>query len=155
MAEYIKIADAVIIADYAIDEHPYDKDPKKPETFSDYNRGWNDACDYIRGALERKATADEEGRLVVLPCRGWLDIAFGDQTLFWGIDDDYIENPIRGISVDDADRITWYEGWETLVGKGFDENGECWLFSGHEIGKTVFLTREEAEQALKEVKRNG
>lgn len=61
MAEYIKMADAIIIADYAVDEHPYDKDPKNPETFSDYNRGWNDACDYIRDRLEREKPADMEG----------------------------------------------------------------------------------------------
>ena len=32
-----------------------------------------------------------------------------------------------------------------------DENGLDWEFSPEEIGKTVFLTREEAEKALKEM----
>lgn len=54
--------------------------------------------------------ADREGRLVVLPCKDWLDVIFGDQVLFWGIDKDYMENPIREISVDDAERIGWNDG---------------------------------------------
>lgn len=52
MADYIDLNAAVAIADYAVDEHPYDKDPGNPETFSEYNRGWHDACDYIREKLE-------------------------------------------------------------------------------------------------------
>lgn len=58
MTEYIERGIAVTIADYAIDEHPYDKNPEKPETFSEYNQGWHDACDYIRNALEEAESAD-------------------------------------------------------------------------------------------------
>lgn len=58
MTEYIDRNAAIVIADYAADEHPYDKDPNNPDTFSDYNRGWNDACDYIRDKLESERTAD-------------------------------------------------------------------------------------------------
>lgn len=60
MSVYISREAAVTIADYAADEYPYDKDPKKPETSSDYNQGWNDACDYIRGKLEEEKPADVE-----------------------------------------------------------------------------------------------
>ena len=49
MAEHIERESAVAVATYAEDEHPYDKDPKKPETYSAYNEGWTDACDFIRG----------------------------------------------------------------------------------------------------------
>lgn len=56
--DYIIRGTAVTIADYAADEHPYDKDPQKPETYSEYNQGWNDACDYIRDRLEREKPAD-------------------------------------------------------------------------------------------------
>ena len=58
MAKYIEKSEAIIIADYAVDEHPYDKDPERPETYSDYNQGWNDACDYIRGKLETMPVTD-------------------------------------------------------------------------------------------------
>lgn len=81
----------------------------------------------------------------------WMDIVFGNQEVFWGIDMDYIENPIREISVDNSERMTWYDGWETVVLKGADENGLDWEFSPEEIGKTVFLTKEAAEKALKEM----
>lgn len=94
------------------------------------------------------AQAEKEGRLVVLPCKDWFEIVFGEQELFWGIDTDYIETPIREISVDNAERFTWYDGWKTLVLRGNDENGLDWEFSPEDIGKTVFLTREAAEAAL-------
>lgn len=60
MAEYIELDSAVMVADYAVDEHPYDKIPGKPETFSEYNQGWHDACDYIRNRLENLPAADVE-----------------------------------------------------------------------------------------------
>lgn len=60
MDEYINRTAAVCIADYAADEHPYSKERGKPETYSDYNQGWNDACDYIRGKLENAPAADVE-----------------------------------------------------------------------------------------------
>lgn len=103
-------------------------------------------CDLDR--LEKLAEADKDGRLVVLPCKDWLEVVFGDQVLFWGIDKDYVEQPIREISVDDAERIGWYDGYKTVYLKGTDENGEAWEFYPEEIGKTVFLTRKEAEKAL-------
>ena len=56
--EYIDREAAIVIADHAADEHPYDKYPKKPETLSEYNEGWNDACDYIREELENATSAD-------------------------------------------------------------------------------------------------
>lgn len=114
---------------------------------------------YCRGVFEATAcveklaeyeTAEEEGRFVVLPCKNWLDIVFGEQELFYGIDMDYIENPIREITVHNEERFTWYHGWKTVVLKGVDENGLDWEFAPEEIGKTVFLSREEAKKALKE-----
>ena len=102
--------------------------------------------------LKKYQEADKAGRLVVLPCKDWLEVVFGDQVLFWGIDKDYVEQPIREISLDDADRIGWYEGYKTVFLKGTDENGEAWEFYPEEIGKTVFLTREEAKRALEAMK---
>ena len=73
--DYISQDVAVTIADYAADKHPYDKDTKKPETYSEYNRGWNDACDYIRERLEGEKPADVEpvrhGRWLDYMCRDW------------------------------------------------------------------------------------
>lgn len=99
-------------------------------------------CSYTR--LRELAEADKDGRLAVLPCKDWLDIVFGEQVLFWGIDG----NRVVEISVDDADRITWYNGWKSVTIKGFGEYGDDWEFYARDIGETVFLTREEAEKAL-------
>ena len=93
--------------------------------------------------------ADRDGRCKVLPCKDWMEIVFGDQDVFYGIDTDYLECPIREISVDSSSRCTWYDGWKTVVLKGYDENGFDWEFSPEDIGKRVFLTREAAEAALK------
>ena len=94
---------------------------------------------------------EEQGLLLRLPCKNWMDIVFGEQETFFGIDESYIENPIREITVDSADRFTWYDGCKTLVLNGADENGLDWEFSPEDIGKTVFLTKSEAEQKLKEM----
>ena len=109
---------------------------------------WSNKC---IEKLKEYETAEEEGRLVALPCKNWLDIVFGEQELFYGIDMDYIENPIREITVHNEERFTWYDGWKTVVLKGVDKNGLDWEFVPEEIGKTVFFTREEAEKALKEM----
>ena len=111
------------------------------------------ADDYSIDRMVELMKADKEGRMTVFPCKGWLDIVFGEQILFYGIDADYIEEPIREISVDNADRISWYDGWKTVFLKSTDHNGQAWEFYPIEIGKTVFLTREEAEKALEA--RNG
>lgn len=99
--------------------------------------------------LRELVEADRDGRCKVLPCKDWLEIVFGDQEVFYGIDTDYLECPIREISVDSSSRCTWYDGWKTVVLKGYDENGFDWEFSPEDIGKRVFLTREAAEAALK------
>lgn len=33
-------------------EHPYYKNPKRPETYTDYNQGWADACNRIQSVVE-------------------------------------------------------------------------------------------------------
>ena len=104
---------------------------------------------YDLDRLRELVEADRDGRCVLLPCKDWLEIVFGDQEVFYGIDTDYLECPIREISVDSSSRCTWYDGWKTVVLKGYDENGFDWEFSPEDIGKRVFLTREAAEAALK------
>ena len=117
----------------------------------DKHNDWKSEC--VKKLAEYE-TAEDEGRLVVLPCKNWLDIVFGEQELFYGIDMDYIEKPIREITVHNEERFTWYDGWKTLVLEGVDENGLDWEFAPEEIGKTVFLTYEEAEKALEEIEKD-
>ena len=101
--------------------------------------------------MKELAEADKEGRVAILPCKNWLDIVFGEQDTFYHIDTDYTEEPIREISVDNAERISWYDGWKTVYLKCTDENGQYLEFTPDDFGKTVFLTREEAEKALAEM----
>ena len=135
----------------------YEDTGKTPVEVSTLVKDWNDLCTIVRecGGLDRVralAEADKDGRLAELPCKDWLEVVFGDQVLFWGIDKDYVEQPIREISLDDAERVGWYDGYKTVFLKGTDENGEAWEFYPEEIGKSVFLTREAAKAALEEMK---
>lgn len=114
----------------------------------------DEEIDEVYERLKYYEDLEEQGLLIRLPCSHWLDIVFGEQEVFWGIDTDYIENPIREITVDNSERFTWYDGWKTVVLKGSDENGLDWEFSPEEIGKTVFLTQAAAEEALREMKEN-
>lgn len=91
--------------------------------------------------LAEYETADEERRLVVLPCKVGQDL-FGiyNRTIIDGYADGYL---LEKTSVhSDADHWIWLQ----------DKNSKnYWKVSFDEIGKTVFLTREEAEKALKEM----
>ena len=91
--------------------------------------------------LSEYETAEEEGRLVVLPCKVGQDL-FGiyNRTIIDGYADGYL---LEKTSVhSDADHWIWLQ----------DKNSKnYWKVSFDEIGKTVFLTREEAEKALKEM----
>lgn len=108
--------------------------------------------DYDLERLKELVEAGREGKCVVLPCKDWFETVFGEQEVFWGIDMDCAD-PIKEISVDSSARFTWYDGWKTTVLNGYDENRLDWEFSPDEIGKTVFLTREEAEVALEKMKK--
>ena len=56
--DLIKRAAAVTVANYAADEHPYG-DLSVPGSFSEYNRGWHDACDYIKAKLDAENAAQK------------------------------------------------------------------------------------------------
>lgn len=98
-------------------------------------------CDLDR--LEKLAEADKDGRLVVLPVRPVLTQSIG--SMLYIIED--------GEIVEDS-------MCEALVGMG--SNGEINIFyttlsdqisfEQADIGKTVFLTREEAKKALEAMK---
>ena len=88
--------------------------------------------------------ADEQGRLVILPCQ------IGD-TIY------EIDLPEYGVIVCNVlsftygrsnitGEMTWCVTVKVIEGHGF---GSCYTFAPDDFGKTVFLTREEAEAALK------
>lgn len=93
------------------------------------------------GELE---TAEEDGKLVVLPCKPW-DIVYQlfvtdviDKKLIYKI----FQAKVTEITID---RFRTIFSFETL-----DENKYKSDLTMESFGETVFLTREEAEKALKE-----
>ena len=101
---------------------------------------------FIGKAIDKLAeyeTAEDEGRLVVLPCKSGKDL-FGiyNGTIVEGYADGYL---LEKTSVhSDADHWIWLQ----------DKNSKnYWKIAFAEIGKTVFLTREEAEKALEEMEK--
>lgn len=160
MSEYIDKSKAVALADHAVDLHPYDKDRKRPETYSDYNQGWTDACLYIQSRLETmKPTlcassvetfdisaervhelvkAEKEGRLFVVPCKQ------GDTV--------YRAEPLVGAIAHHVDEIRPPQIIATVteIGKGFFHT---FLYPVEAFGHSLFLTREEAESECQRLNR--
>lgn len=95
--------------------------------------------------LEEYETAEDEGRLVVLPCKPWdkvyqlfvADVI--DKKLIYKI----FQAKVTEITID---RFRTIFSFETL-----DENKYKSDLTMESFGETVFLTREEAEKALKEM----
>lgn len=122
----------------------YEDTDLTPEEVSSLVKDWSDLCTIIGecGGLDRVRALDEAdraGRLVVLPVRPVLTQSIGSM-LYIIEDGEIVEDSLC----------------EALVGMG--SNGEINIFyttlsdqisfEQADIGKTVFLTREEAEKAL-------
>lgn len=86
--------------------------------------------------LRELAEADRAGRLVVLPCK------VGDG--LWT----FCSHPVEQVYSFTVTDIS------TLNGKTMLNTSRCGVIDARDVGKTVFLTREEAEAAL-EAKKNG
>jgi hypothetical protein len=86
--------------------------------------------------LRELAEADRAGRLVVLPCK------VGDG--LWTFCSHTVEQ-VYSFTVTDI---------STFNGKTMLNTSRCGVIDARDVGKTVFLTREEAEAAL-EAKKNG
>ena len=106
-----------------------------PEEIADFMKRWEQTVeiggmlkkyciDHIRDLLQ----AEQDGRLVVLPCN------VGDHV--WADGREAI--------------VVWFFGYKTgrYLHAQFLDNAEYTDIPFYEIGKTVFLTREEAEAAL-------
>lgn len=89
-------------------------------------------CSYTR--LRELAEADKDGRLVVLPCK------VGDG--LWTFCSYPVEQ-VYSFTVTDI---------STLNGRTMLNTSRCGVIDARDVGKTVFLTREEAEKALEAMK---
>lgn len=101
-------------------------------------------CSDVIPKLEKLAeyeTAEEEGRLVVLPCKV-SDTVFVIENTHIEISEIY-KIEIKHTAFEDR---TYY--LEKLAKRGM-----LYRYYNRDFGKTVFLTRKEAEKALKEIKK--
>lgn len=90
-------------------------------------------CSYTR--LRELARADKDGRLVVLPCK------VGDG--LWTFCSYPVEQ-VYSFTVTDI---------STLNGRTMLNTSRCGVIDARDVGKTVFLTHEEAEAALEGMKK--
>lgn len=87
-------------------------------------------CDLDR--LEELAEADRDGRVVVLPCK------MGDG--LWT----FCTHPVEQVYSFTVTDIS------TLNGRTMLNTSRCGVIDARDVGKTVFRTREEAEEAMKD-----
>ena len=129
-SEYIPLIDA------ANSLAAYEDTGLEPEEIADFMKRWEQTVeiggmlkkyciDHIRDLLH----AEQDGRLVVLPCK------VGDHV--WADGREAI--------------VVWFLGYKTerYLHAQFFDNAKHTDIPFYEIGKTVFLTREKAEAALK------
>ena len=84
--------------------------------------------------LRKLAEADKEGRVVVLPCK------VGDG--LWA----FCSHPVEQVYSFTVTDIS------TLNGRTMLNTSRCGVIDARDVGKTVFLTREDAEKALEAMK---
>ena len=101
--------------------------------------------EYDLDRLRELAEADREGRCVVLPCK------VGDRVWFTKFMWNYAKQPIPAIVCG----IKTFSSSGTFTFMALtDTNNVSRSFINQDIGKTVFLTREEAEAALAKIANN-
>ena len=94
--------------------------------------------------LRELAEADKESRAIVLKCKPGDTVYLIKFLYLWA--DSPIEARVQEVGSYAAPNLRY----RTVTG-----NNVTRVFSDSDIGKTVFLTREEAEKALEEAKRHG
>ena len=108
----------------------------------DYNRSWEYVKNWLLDdRLRELAEADKDGRLVVLPCK------VGDTV--------WITGSVRRLY---SEKVRTFFCGDPNYSRGMADNGVKMIRTTgcdipiHKFGKTVFLTREEAEKALEAMK---
>ena len=117
----------------------YEDTGLEPREVSAIVKERSDLCTVIGecGGLDRLrelAEADKEGRVVVLPCK------VGDG--LWT----FCSHPVEQVYSFTVTDIS------TLNGRTMLNTSRCGVVDARDVGKTVFLTREEAEAALEAMK---
>ena len=130
----------------------YEDTGLEPEEIADFMKRWEQAVE-IGGMLKKYGIdhiwdiiqAEKDGRLVVLPCK----VVCG--TTIWWADSNFHADPIK-CEVSSFGIYTGPDGdlqlWMNCYVYGPAPTSRSFRMSS--IGKTVFLTREDAEDAMKE-----
>ena len=119
-----------------------------PDEVTALQKDWSDLCTIVGecGGIDRLrglAEADKDGRLVVLPVKPVLTPIIS--SMLYIIDDgDIYEDALYEAVVGMSESGKTNVGYTTL--------SDLMIFEQADIGKTVFLTREEAEAALEAMK---
>lgn len=111
----------------------------EPEEVDKLTKDWSDLCTVLGecggiDALRELAEADKDGRLVVLPCKP------GDG--LWT----FCSHPVEQVYSFTVTDIS------TINGRTMLNTSRCGVIDARDVGKTVFLTREEAKKALEAMK---
>ena len=125
----------------------YEDTGLEPDEVNALQKDWSDLCTVIGecGGIDRLrelAEADKAGRLVVLPCK------VGDTV--------WITGSVRRLY---SEKVRTFFCGDPSYNRGMADNGVKMIRTTgcdipiHEFGKTVFLTREEAEKALEAMKK--
>ena len=111
--------------------------------------------------LRELAAADKDGRVVVLPCKGTEKLyVVGEKQIvecnvaeMYLMDDETIEYLVNFECVDNCDGCPFNSWKRETVSDEYHCGGEYGdgSVSSKDFGKTVFLTREEAERAIQEM----
>lgn len=117
----------------------YEDTGLEPDEVNALQKDWSDLCTVIGecGGIDRLrelAEADKAGRLVVLPCK------IGDVL--------YRASP-SGVVVHRVANMVYRE----LTSRWYIDTIPNLPYASEELGKTTFLTREEAEKALEAMKK--
>lgn len=125
----------------------YEDTGLEPDEVNALQKDWSDLCTVIGecggiDCLRELAEADKAGRLVVLPCK------VGDTV--------WITGSVRRLY---SEKVRTFFCGDPSYSHGMADNGVKMIRTTgcdipiHEFGKTVFLTREEAEKALEAMKK--
>lgn len=107
--------------------------PKALEKAAEIENGLN-SDGYSIARMVKLINADKDGRLAVLPCK------VGDG--LWT----FCSHPVEQVYSFTVTDIS------TLNGRTMLNTSRCGVIDARDVGKTVFLTREEAEEALEAMK---
>ena len=134
----------------------YEDTGLKPEEVKEHEAAYIEIMTRTYGPLHQKIgkwlQAEKDGRLVVLPCKVgdpvWTNFAMSGW--YFRAKDKPYSATVVFIGLNDSDAMG-----KGLINVSYGKHNRMMQFTLSDIGKTVFLTRAEAEAALKKEEKNN